>query len=45
MNRQHCMTMIQLKVLIDTWWNVNQLIEGVATIFQGVLIDTWWNVN
>ena len=28
---------LMLKVLIDTWWNVNTIIT--------VLIDTWWNVN
>ena len=34
-----------LKVLIDTWWNVNHD-ETVKKAYQdGVLIDTWWNVN
>ena len=33
------------KVLIDTWWNVNdsKFAEFVQAI--PVLIDTWWNVN
>ena len=34
------------RVLIDIWWNVNQLAEGgVLKKGQVVLIDTWWNVN
>ena len=32
-------------VLIDTWWNVNQLAEGGVLKKGQVLIDTWWNVN
>ena len=32
-------------VLIDTWWNVNQLIVFVVKLHPLVLIDTWWNVN
>ena len=32
-------------VLIDTWWNVNDV--NSLTSFEpcAVLIDTWWNVN
>ena len=33
------------RVLIDTWWNVNQVKEQVEKPAQKVLIDTWWNVN
>ncbi len=33
------------KVLIDTWWNVNQLASITGTGWAVVLIDTWWNVN
>ena len=32
-------------VLIDTWWNVNQLLETIQSLATAVLIDTWWNVN
>ena len=33
------------RVLIDTWWNVNNLFI-INYVVQGfVLIDTWWNVN
>ena len=32
-------------VLIDTWWNVNEL-EKLHNLWKSVvLIDTWWNVN
>ena len=34
-----------LKVLIDTWWNVNRSISIVPNNRNPVLIDTWWNVN
>ena len=35
----------QRRVLIDTWWNVNdQKAESVVEQVD-VLIDTWWNVN
>ena len=34
-----------LQVLIDTWWNVNELIHAVQCTGDLVLIDTWWNVN
>ena len=39
------LTVIVLRVLIDTWWNVNKGQD--KPIYQGyrVLIDTWWNVN
>ena len=33
------------KVLIDTWWNVNERIGKIRGKFADVLIDTWWNVN
>ncbi len=33
------------KVLIDTWWNVNQGTEFFNSLMDFVLIDTWWNVN
>ena len=32
-------------VLIDTWWNVNQLALVPVAYNGSVLIDTWWNVN
>ena len=32
-------------VLIDTWWNVNDIGLLVFRAYFGVLIDTWWNVN
>ena len=32
-------------VLIDTWWNVNQLKLPKWLKTPQVLIDTWWNVN
>ena len=32
-------------VLIDTWWNVNQVKLCSAAEKVVVLIDTWWNVN
>ena len=34
-----------LKVLIDTWWNVNVVSAGCVIFKKLVLIDTWWNVN
>ena len=33
------------KVLIDTWWNVNNITLSFTWIAVTVLIDTWWNVN
>ena len=33
------------KVLIDTWWNVNQSFGEEQLKEAFVLIDTWWNVN
>ena len=32
-------------VLIDTWWNVNNVTIAGVTKDNKVLIDTWWNVN
>ena len=32
-------------VLIDTWWNVNNITLSFTWIAVTVLIDTWWNVN
>ena len=32
-------------VLIDTWWNVNTLLQSLQLQAEQVLIDTWWNVN
>ena len=32
-------------VLIDTWWNVNQVKGELICHMKNVLIDTWWNVN
>ena len=34
-----------VKVLIDTWWNVNDAKTDSTEYGGGVLIDTWWNVN
>ena len=34
-----------LKVLIDTWWNVNVYTSDELVYTGEVLIDTWWNVN
>ena len=36
---------MNLKVLIDTWWNVNYQFLVKSTSHLNVLIDTWWNVN
>ena len=33
------------RVLIDTWWNVNNGGFGTGHTTDSVLIDTWWNVN
>ena len=33
------------RVLIDTWWNVNNVLGSTALVRVTVLIDTWWNVN
>ena len=33
------------RVLIDTWWNVNDLPNFSYANHGKVLIDTWWNVN
>ena len=33
------------RVLIDTWWNVNQIRRAWQLKLSHVLIDTWWNVN
>ena len=32
-------------VLIDTWWNVNEIEKRWFPVADMVLIDTWWNVN
>mgnify|MGYP006960463611 CR=1 FL=1 len=34
-----------MKVLIDTWWNVNDGDVWNIVDNDKVLIDTWWNVN
>ena len=34
-----------LRVLIDTWWNVNYFGRVDVVTAYRVLIDTWWNVN
>ena len=34
-----------IRVLIDTWWNVNDAQAFETNGFNYVLIDTWWNVN
>ena len=34
-----------IKVLIDTWWNVNDSLPVREIEHNLVLIDTWWNVN
>ena len=41
----HMSTFVDNKVLIDTWWNVNQSVNCVWNAYVSVLIDTWWNVN
>ena len=33
------------QVLIDTWWNVNDVLRSMHLQVFHVLIDTWWNVN
>ena len=33
------------RVLIDTWWNVNNRYFLTQVVNKKVLIDTWWNVN
>ena len=35
----------ECSVLIDTWWNVNNIPYIVKGVWVTVLIDTWWNVN
>ena len=35
----------KIRVLIDTWWNVNADKSPLAMASVTVLIDTWWNVN
>ena len=35
----------QIRVLIDTWWNVNDATPKTLDDIYKVLIDTWWNVN
>ena len=37
--------MKKLRVLIDTWWNVNNILLIIEQMNALVLIDTWWNVN
>ena len=39
------MVSTELVVLIDTWWNVNDMILSVGQYVDNVLIDTWGNVN
>ena len=34
-----------VRVLIDTWWNVNATGTDSNKNLSAVLIDTWWNVN
>ena len=34
-----------VRVLIDTWWNVNHQVYNPVFFLFSVLIDTWWNVN
>ena len=34
-----------VRVLIDTWWNVNSKCFASFSGAVDVLIDTWWNVN
>ena len=34
-----------VRVLIDTWWNVNDVMAYTDKLEENVLIDTWWNVN
>ena len=34
-----------MRVLIDTWWNVNVYDVRNGSYRYTVLIDTWWNVN
>ena len=36
---------MHIRVLIDTWWNVNIMTRKVIHGSIQVLIDTWWNVN
>ena len=36
---------LRVRVLIDTWWNVNVGLAYNCSIRHVVLIDTWWNVN
>ncbi len=35
----------RIRVLIDTWWNVNSGVQIIDVDSGLVLIDTWWNVN
>ena len=34
-----------IKILIDTWWNVNAKDDYTLEAPYAILIDTWWNVN
>ena len=31
--------------LIDTWWDVNQIVVQIRSKELWELIDTWWDVN
>ena len=39
------LAILRIKVLIDTWWNVNDKPRSIFRSWSFVLIDTWWNVN
>ena len=37
--------MYEKRVLIETYWNVNEITIGAVTFTSNVLIETYWNVN
>ena len=37
--------MLNAKVLIETYWNVNIICMLLASHDRAVLIETYWNVN
>ena len=36
---------VSVAVLIETWWNVNNVLPLAEGSVITVLIETWWNVN
>ena len=34
-----------MKILIETYWNVNQIEKAIEVMQYEILIETYWNVN